>query len=160
MLSREVVINKVERDGMTQIVDFLAESVCELPPAYRSQVALVYNQWLVPRHTESHKRVKTNMDTATIIADIEAELERLSRVRNILSGHDGGFVAPRKAAKPQPRRRTMSAEARERIAAAQRKRWAKQKKAAKAAAASEPRKLAPKKAAKKGAPKTETPAAG
>ena len=71
------------------------------------------------------------MDTASIIAEIDAELARLVRVRNVLNGHDGGFTAPRKTSTPHRKKRTMSAEGRERIAAAQRKRWAAQKKAAK-----------------------------
>ena len=67
------------------------------------------------------------MDTASIIAGIDAEIERLSGVRNILSGPDGGFVAPRTVSHPKRKKRTLSPEAREKIAAPQRKRWAKQK---------------------------------
>ena len=105
------------------------------------------------------------MDTASIIAEIDAELARFIRVRHVLTGHDGGFVAPRSVSKPKPKskRRPMSAEAREKIAAAQRKRWAKQNSGAKKAAAPAPKKSAPKKAAKKPAkkeaPKADAPAA-
>jgi hypothetical protein len=67
------------------------------------------------------------MDTATIINAIDAELEILVRVKNILSGHETLFPT----LEPHRKKHVMSAEARERIAAAQRKRWAAQKKAAK-----------------------------
>ena len=69
------------------------------------------------------------MDTATIINAIDAELETLVRVKNILGGHGSYFSASHAAIKPHRKKRTpLSAEARERIAAAQRKRWAAQKK--------------------------------
>jgi hypothetical protein len=70
------------------------------------------------------------MDTATIIAGIDAELARLYRAKKILTSRDGS--APAAAPKPKrKKKRILSPEARERIAAAQRKRWAAQKKAAK-----------------------------
>ena len=70
----------------------------------------------------------------SVIAQIDAEIERLTQVRSLLS--DAGKVAatvnngkakkaPTKA-KPG-RKRVLSAEARKRIADAQRKRWAAQK---------------------------------
>lgn len=95
------------------------------------------------------------MDTATIIAEIDAELEVLNRVRNVLSGHDVFTRAP--AAKSLHKKRVLSAKARKAISDAQKKRWAKQKKAAKTA--SRPAKSAPKKAAKKSGAKKETPKA-
>jgi hypothetical protein len=67
------------------------------------------------------------MDTRSIIAAVDEEIARLRQVRSMLSG--GGFPGPFK--KKTGAKRVMSAEARERIAAAQRKRWAKQKRAAK-----------------------------
>jgi hypothetical protein len=67
------------------------------------------------------------MDTKSIIAAVDEEIARLQQVRSMLGG--GGFPGPFK--KTAPKKRVMSAEARERIAAAQRKRWAAQKKAAK-----------------------------
>lgn len=101
---------------------------------------------------------QAHMDTASIIAQIDAELEVLSRVRNILGGRD---VFSEPATKPLRKKRKLSAEARERIAAAQRKRWAAQKKAAKKATSPKAKKLAgketSKKASAKGAvPKSET----
>jgi hypothetical protein len=77
------------------------------------------------------------MGTTAIIAALDEEIVRLQQVKKLLDGSlagngllkargahaiRNGSVAPK---------RVMSAEARERIAAAQRKRWAKQKKAAK-----------------------------
>jgi hypothetical protein len=62
------------------------------------------------------------MEVNGIIRGIDEELARLQQVRALLAGKNG-FSPPKK--------RHLSAEARERIAAAQRKRWAKQKRAAK-----------------------------
>lgn len=69
------------------------------------------------------------MSIDSIIAELDAEISRLEQARAVL----GKITAP-KASKQasarttkSPKQRKMSAEARERIAAAQRKRWAKQK---------------------------------
>lgn len=70
------------------------------------------------------------MGTSELLAGIDEEIAQLTRVRELLNG-GGGFPGPF-AAKPR-KKRTLSADARERIAAAQRKRWAKQKRAAKKA---------------------------
>ncbi|MGB6130462.1 MAG: hypothetical protein WBG54_01685 [Acidobacteriaceae bacterium] len=62
------------------------------------------------------------METAEIVREIDAEIARLQEVRALLSGSaSAGRVARR------PGKRVLSPEARARIAAAQRKRWAKQK---------------------------------
>ena len=59
------------------------------------------------------------MNTDAIMQNIDAEISRLEQIRALLAGH----TAPLKRRK----RSTMSAEGRERIAAAQRKRWAAKK---------------------------------
>jgi hypothetical protein len=60
-----------------------------------------------------------------LLASIDSEISVLKKARALLVGSSNGVTrSGRKKAK-----RVMSAEARERIAAAQRKRWAKQKKA-------------------------------
>jgi len=60
------------------------------------------------------------MDTASLVASIDAEIARLQQARAVLTGGPGKTAkAPKKAAK-----RKLSAEARNRIADAQRKRWA------------------------------------
>lgn len=76
-----------------------------------------------------------------IVAALDEEISRLQQVRSLLAGTKGNvmyaansFAFGANQAKPR-KRRQLSAEARERIAAAQRKRWATQKKAAKKAAA-------------------------
>ena len=56
--------------------------------------------------------------------------EKLDGLKAELAAILGGSSAPTKAPKEKKAKRTMSPEAREKIAAAQRKRWAKQKKAA------------------------------
>ena len=72
------------------------------------------------------------MTTSDLLSSIDSEISRLEQARKLLAAYGapprGGSVSP---GKPATRKRTMSAEARERIAAAQRKRWAEQKKAAK-----------------------------
>ena len=79
------------------------------------------------------------MDTSSIIAAVDAEITKLKEVRALLalSGKVDGLIS-RKAANrviiKKSIKRVMSPEARERIAAAQRKRWAKTKRAAKKAA--------------------------
>ena len=72
-----------------------------------------------------------------IVAALDDEISRLEQVRRLLAGTRGNvtqaatsFAFGANQAKPR-KRRHLSAEARERIAAAQRKRWAAQKKAAK-----------------------------
>ena len=71
-----------------------------------------------------------------IIAALDDEISRLQQVSGLLAGTKGSvthaatsFAFGANQDKPRKRRR-LSAEARERIAAAQRKRWAKQKKTA------------------------------
>lgn len=67
------------------------------------------------------------MDIRTLIAGIDEEIGILTRARSILA------KGPSPVARTLviPKRRTLSADARARIAAAQRKRWAKQKASAK-----------------------------
>lgn len=72
-----------------------------------------------------------------IVAALDDEISRLEQVRILLAGTKGNvthaatsFAFGANHAKPHKRRR-LSAEARARIAAAQKKRWAAQKKAAK-----------------------------
>jgi hypothetical protein len=77
------------------------------------------------------------MDTNDIVIEIDAEISRLQRARALLSsiettvkrkpGRPSGASIPRKAKAAH----TMSAEARAKIAAAQKARWAKTRKAAK-----------------------------
>ena len=67
------------------------------------------------------------MDNQSIIAAIDEEIARLQQVRSILGGGGSGSASITK----KKVKRKLSPEARERIAAAQRKRWAAQKKAAK-----------------------------
>ena len=79
------------------------------------------------------------MDTKEIIAQIDAEIVRLQEVKSILSGTTTTITKAKRgpnkiaeAAAPVAKKRKMSP-GRARIAAAQKARWAKSKKAAKAA---------------------------
>jgi len=92
------------------------------------------------------------MHTSDIVLAIDAEIAQLQKVKALLTGTEltvkrkpgrpDGASAPNKAtsfnplkfAKKTEKRRTMSAEGRAKIAAAQKARWAKSKRAAKKAA--------------------------
>jgi hypothetical protein len=73
------------------------------------------------------------MGIDSILAEIDAEIARLTEARALLAGM--GSAAPtatkgkaaKKAAKKAGKKRVLSAEARKRIADAQRKRWAAQR---------------------------------
>jgi len=68
------------------------------------------------------------MNLTDLLSSIESEIATLQQARALLTG-TGSRTA--KAGRPAKKKHTMSAEGRARIAAAQRKRWAKQKRAAK-----------------------------
>jgi hypothetical protein len=84
------------------------------------------------------------MDTTVLVAEIDAEIDRLQKVRALLTAQTASPKRGRPpATKPKTlatsfgfgkntasRKRTMSAEGRARIAAAQKARWAKAKKEA------------------------------
>ena len=69
------------------------------------------------------------MEKSSVLAVIDAEIKRLNEARRILAGNDG-FRSARATSGRGGTRKTMSAAARQRISAAQKKRWAKIKKAA------------------------------
>jgi len=69
------------------------------------------------------------MDTAQLVSEIDSEIARLQQARTLLAG-----VGSATHAKSTRKKRTLSPEARARIAAAQKRRWAKQKGTAKKAA--------------------------
>jgi len=89
------------------------------------------------------------MNREDIVVEIDAEISRLQQVKALLTGTTA--IDSRNPARPSgarnARRWTMSAEAREKIAAAQRARWAKSKRAAKKAAREGVAESAAKKAA-------------
>jgi hypothetical protein len=93
------------------------------------------------------------MDTDSIIAALDAEIERLNQARALLSKGDNTTTSVMEARASKPRRasqkRVLSPEARKRIADAQRKRWAKVKKSKKSAAAAAPKSAAKKTAGRK-----------
>ena len=80
------------------------------------------------------------LDIHAIVAELDTEIQRLQKIRATLTGAD--FTPPRKAGRPKgskngapdqtsgKKTRTVSPEGRERMAEAQRKRWAAQKKSA------------------------------
>ncbi|HEY1985656.1 MAG TPA: hypothetical protein VGG85_09620 [Terracidiphilus sp.] len=99
------------------------------------------------------------MDYKGIIQGIDEQITRLEKVKKLLSLNRSGGVGTKKAT-PEPKKRTMSPEARKRIADAQRKRWAtaRQKalaptkstnKVAKKVSAVKVKKASPKKAVKR-----------
>jgi hypothetical protein len=81
------------------------------------------------------------MNIQDIVVEIDSEISKLQQVKALLTGSSTtkmrkpGRLANTSLAGNARKNRTMSAEAREKIAAAQRARWAKSKKAAKKATA-------------------------
>lgn len=71
------------------------------------------------------------MTIENIVAELDAEISRLEQVRNLLSNGAGLFAGRNSGDGVSRKKRVLSPEARQRIAEAQRKRWAAQKKAAK-----------------------------
>lgn len=71
------------------------------------------------------------METQGLLAQIDAEIGRLQQVRAILAGTERNGRKNKLAAKSAPKKRLLSPEARARIAAAQKARWAKARKTAK-----------------------------
>jgi hypothetical protein len=65
------------------------------------------------------------MNVTELLSQIDSEISRLHEARSLLAGQGTGNGRGFKSRK----KRVLSAEAREKIAAAQRKRWARQKKA-------------------------------
>lgn len=74
------------------------------------------------------------MQIEQILAEIDDELGRLRLVKALLGGNRHGAYNGASPSGRVKRKRRLSAESREKIAAAQRKRWAKQKRAEKKAA--------------------------
>jgi len=68
------------------------------------------------------------MKTTHILAAIDTEIQRLQQAKAILSGSN---AKPTKHSSSPRKRRHLSAQARAKIAAAQKARWARAKKAAK-----------------------------
>jgi len=71
------------------------------------------------------------MSLKDVLSAIDAEITRIEQARALLTGTVTTRRGKKSATKPVKAKRTMSPEARERIADAQRKRWAAQKKATK-----------------------------
>jgi hypothetical protein len=81
------------------------------------------------------------MDVKQIVDELTAQISLLTQVRNLLAGGEG-IPSPLKKRKPE-KKRVLSAEARDKIAAAQRKRWAAQRKVEKKGLASKSKTSAP-----------------
>lgn len=82
------------------------------------------------------------MNTSSILQQIDEEISRLQQAKVILTGIDGkrgpgrpkaSHIASKSVAAKPVKQRSMSAEGKAKVAAAQKARWAKLKKAAKTA---------------------------
>ena len=67
------------------------------------------------------------MSREQLIAAVDEEIARLEKVRALLQSDSGARVATSSFGNRPRKKRVLSAEARARIAAAQKRRWAKQK---------------------------------
>jgi hypothetical protein len=100
------------------------------------------------------------MDTIAIVLEIDAEISRLQQVKELLTAvkatekNKSGRAAATTLSKNRKAGRTLSAASRENIAAAQKKRWAKVRKANKAALKTASAPAAKRKASTAAAPKT------
>jgi hypothetical protein len=72
-----------------------------------------------------HTREK--MTREELVAAVDEEISRLEKVRALLLSTGGSRIAPSSFGNRPRKKRVLSADARARIAAAQRRRWAKQK---------------------------------
>ena len=104
----------------------------ELTPRQLLIPSLSYN--LLPKRGSGFGSDNTatlsRMETKGILAEIDVEINRLEQVPAILTGSDKTARPSRPGAKSASKKRQLSPEARARIAAAQKARWAKAKKAA------------------------------
>lgn len=142
--------------GQNELFDMLRQN---LPRFGRFRINACLRTCRETDHSESGFCVTCNrlrilqnggfMETKEILAVIDAEIERLQRVKDLLSGSSSTRRKPgRPVTKAQgkatrfhaadlaakPKRRTLSAAARKKIAAAQKARWAKAKAIAKKSA--------------------------
>jgi hypothetical protein len=72
--------------------------------------------------------IENRMNINEVIAGINEEIARLERARDLLSGSAGAASSYREGSTPTKVKRILSPEARARIVAAQKARWAKVKK--------------------------------
>jgi hypothetical protein len=80
----------------------------------------------IPWITGSTTREK-KMTREELVAAVDEEISRLEKVRALLASTGGSGISPSSFGNRPRKKRVLSADARARIAAAQRRRWAKQK---------------------------------
>jgi hypothetical protein len=101
------------------------------------------------------------VNTESIVAALDAEIARLQLARTLIAQSTTvaafGYSDVSISNEMKPKKRNLSPAARERIAAAQRKRWAEQKKPAAITVTRVPAREAPKRRAPKPVAKPETP---
>jgi hypothetical protein len=105
----------------------------------------------------------TGVNSEQIVATLDNEISRLQHARTLIAQSASGKAPGRshvRASATKPKTRTLSAAARERIAAAQRKRWVAQKKQAAVAVTRVAAKEAPKRRAPKPVSKPKTSLTG
>lgn len=76
-----------------------------------------------------HDAVEFGMNRTELVAAIDQEIANLQQVRSLLAGESSITLTGAKV-RVVPQKRTLSPEARAKIAAAQKKRWAAQRKSA------------------------------
>jgi hypothetical protein len=80
----------------------------------------------IPWITGLRKREK-KMTREELVAAVDEEISRLEKVRALLASTGGSKISTASFGNRPRKKRVLSADARARIAAAQRRRWAKQK---------------------------------
>jgi len=64
------------------------------------------------------------VNTSTLVAELEKQIAHLREARNLLAGDSSVVRRDRKSARKSGKKRNLSAEARAKMAAAQKRRWA------------------------------------
>jgi hypothetical protein len=111
-----------------QFVQRFATGDMPIIPAIGDKIE--YDYPAKPAPHEVRADIIRSMDTKAIVENIDAEIIRLQRVRCLLTGQTAPLkreLPTKHTAATARKRRTISAEGRARIAAAQRARWAKTK---------------------------------
>lgn len=83
-------------------------------------------EWVIKEDQLSHRmtyvRYTAHVNTSKLVSELDKQIARLREARNLLAA-DADATAPRRARKPG-KKRVLTAEARAKMAAAQKRRWA------------------------------------
>jgi hypothetical protein len=73
---------------------------------------------------KSYVSYTATVNTSALVSEIEKQISRLREARNLLAGEAGNTHRGRNARRKPAKKRVLTAEARAKMAAAQKRRWA------------------------------------